>query len=81
MFSTLEALRSFCIYATVCVALLYVNNMTFFLAVVVWDTRRVEYRKKDCFGLCCCKEDSLIFCRGKLASVKQQEFSGNRVDE
>ena len=75
MFSSLEALRSFCLYATVCVALIYVNNMTFFLSVVVWDTRRVEHRKTDCFGLCHCKENSYLFCCGKLASVKQQEYS------
>ena len=42
MFSSLEALRSFCLFACVCVTMLYFTNMTFFLAVVVWDTRRVQ---------------------------------------
>lgn len=41
MLSSLEALRSFCLFATVCVAILYMSSMTLFLAVVIWDTRRV----------------------------------------
>ena len=38
MLSSLEALRSLGLFATVCVAMLYFSNMTFFLAVIVWDT-------------------------------------------
>ena len=41
MLSSLEALRSFCLFATVCVAMLYMSSMTLFLSVVIWDTRRV----------------------------------------
>ena len=46
MLSSLEALRSFCLFATVSIAMLYFCNMTFFLAVVVWDTRRVMEMKR-----------------------------------
>ena len=42
MLSSLEALRSLCLFATVTTAMLYLSNMTLFLAVVVWDTRRVS---------------------------------------
>lgn len=41
MLSSLEAIRSFCLFAGVCITVLYFTNMTLFLAVVVWDTRRV----------------------------------------
>ena len=75
--SSLEALRSFCTFATVCIAMLYFVNMTFFLAVVVWDTRRVQDRKKECFGLCCVRENSRLCCKGRCSSPKQREYSGN----
>jgi len=77
MFSSLQALRSFCLYAAVTTAMLYINNMTIFLAVVVWDTRRVEKLKRECFGLFCCAENSRWCFKGKLASPKQRDFTGN----
>ena len=77
MLSSLQALRSFCLFASVITASLYVSNMTIFLAVVVWDTQRVEALKRECFGLFCCKENSRICCKGKLASPKQRDFTGN----
>lgn len=66
--SSLLALRSFCLFATVCTLTLFLSNMTLFLAAVVWDTERVEQRKRGCKGLLFCKENSLICCKGKLAS-------------
>lgn len=42
--------------------------MTFFLAVVVWDTQRISNYRKDCFGACMCAEDSVMCCRGKMMS-------------
>ena len=77
MLSSLQALRSFCLFATVTTAMLYLSNMTFFLAVLVWDTRRVQHLKKECFSLCCCKETSRLCCKGKLASHKQRDYVGN----
>ena len=75
--SSLEALRSFCLFATVSIATLYFSNMTFFLAVVVWDTQRVMDMKKECFGLCVCQERSLWCCKGKFNSKKLNDFTGN----
>ena len=43
--------------------------MTFFLACVVWDTQRISNYRKDCLGLCCCADDSIFFCKGKLVSL------------
>ena len=40
MFSSLKALTIFCLFATVTVAMLFINTMTLFLAALVWDTRR-----------------------------------------
>ena len=42
MLTSLQALRSFCMFATAITIMLYIGNLTFFLAVVVWDTRRVK---------------------------------------
>jgi len=66
--SSIEALRSFCMFSAVCVAILYLSTMTLFLAAVVWDTQRVSNYRKDCLGFCCCSEDSYFFCKGKLVS-------------
>ena len=30
----------------------------------------------DCFGVCCCKEDSALFCRGRFLSNRLSKFSG-----
>ena len=51
--------------------------MTLFLAVVVWDTRRVQTKQSECFGAFKCQESSIMCCWGKLASVKQMEYSGS----
>jgi len=45
---SLPALRSFCLYASMCICMLYLLVMTIFLAVVVWDTRRVENKRREC---------------------------------
>lgn len=74
MLSSLDALRSFCLFATVNTMMLWASNMTLFLAVVVWDTRRVGQRRKECFGACFCELDSLFCCAGRLASKRQKEF-------
>jgi hypothetical protein len=64
--TSLIALRSFCLYASICILMLYLLVNTVFLAVVVWDTRRVEKKTKECCGLCCCDDDTIICCAGKL---------------
>ena len=77
MMSSLEALRSFCLFATVCIVVQYLSMMTLFLAAVVWDTQRVSNFRKDCLGACCCAEDSIFFCKGKLVSQAQREYLNN----
>jgi len=74
MISSLEALSSFCLFATVCLITLYFNIMTIFLAAIVWDTQRIKDRRRDCFGLCVCKETSLFCCRGLFVSRSQHLY-------
>ena len=62
------ALSEFCVFAGFCVLTLYLIVLTFFLCIVAWDVNRVAAKKRECCGLCCCKEDSLCFCRGALLS-------------
>ena len=75
--TSLPALKSFCMFASVCIVMLYLLVNTMFLAVVVWDTRRVEKRWGECCGLCgiLCKEDTILCCKGKLLAQKQRDYS------
>ena len=70
MFCSLEALKSFCLFAATCVAMNWLCTMTIFSAAVVWDTRRVQEKQNECFGWCSCKETSILCCGGRLASIK-----------
>lgn len=73
--TSLEALKSFCLFACVCIVMLYLLVNTLFLAVVVWDTRRVEKQNKECCGACFCKEESIICCKGYFLSKMQRDFT------
>ena len=66
--STLPGLSSFCTYSAICVLMLYSSVMTIFLSVLYWDTWRVSTRRRECCGLLFCKEDSTLFCQGKMLS-------------
>ena len=72
--NSLTALRSFCIFASVCVLMVYLVVMTVFLSVVVWDTERVARRRGECCGLCMCKHDSVICCKGFFLSNKMIRY-------
>ena len=74
MFSSLEALRSFCLFATICNLMLWLASMTIFLSFVVSDTKRVQDKRKECAGAFVCANDSVFFCKGKLMSKKQREY-------
>lgn len=74
--TSLMALKSFCLFASVCIIMLYFACLTIFLAALAWDTRRVGNKKRECCGACCCQETSAICCKGKCLSPKQREFSG-----
>ena len=64
--SNLPGLESFCVFAGFCVVALYLSFLTIFSPWFVNDLRRQHKLKGDCCGLCCCKEDIIICCRGKL---------------
>ena len=74
--ASIIALSSFCIFAAVSVCMLYCTVLTLFLCALVWDTQRVGNKKTECCRLFCCKEDSIIFCKGKFLSKTQRDFSG-----
>ena len=60
--------KSFCVFASISIMTLYLSVFTIFLPVLYWDTYRISKKRKECFGLCFCKEDSILFCKGKLLS-------------
>lgn len=78
---SLTSLRSFCIFAAVSIVMLYLTVMSFFLAVVVWDTERVGRKKGECCGLCMCKEDNIICCKGSCLSNKQKAYSNVEFED
>lgn len=61
--------------AGIMVILLYISVLTIFLTFVVWDTQRVQMRRKECCGACFCKEDSIFFFKGRLLNPVQRDFS------
>ena len=70
--SSFPGLRSFCVFAGFCVVALYFSFLTIFSPWFVNDLRRQHKLKGDCCGLCCCKEDVIICCKGKLLSDQQK---------
>ena len=74
--TSLPALKSFCLFASVCIVMLYLLVISFFLAIVVWDTKRVEKRWGECCGACgLLDEDTIICCKGKCLAQKQRDYS------
>ena len=52
--SSLEALKSFCLFASMTIVFLYLLVMTVFLCILIWDTRRVEKKWTECCNLLSC---------------------------
>ena len=71
---SLEALSSFCLFASMSIVMLYFTVLCLFLPVLVWDTRRVEKKTKECCGLCCCPETTPLCCCGKCLSFEQMDY-------
>ena len=55
--------------------MLYVTVVLIFTPAMAWDTRRINAKRGDCCGICCCSEDTWICCRGYFLSDKQKIFS------
>ena len=64
------ALSSFCFFCGCCVVMLYFSFLTLFSPWFLEDMIRLHKRKGECFGLCCCREDSILFCRGGCLNKK-----------
>ena len=62
--SNSPALGSFCFFCGCCVIMLYFSFLTLFSPWFFEDMQRLHNRKGECFGLCCCKEDSILCCKG-----------------
>lgn len=79
--NSLTALKSFCLFAAVCIMMLYLTVMTVFLCVVVWDTERVGRKNGECCRLCCCSQTSILCCNGFFLSPKMVAFGSLKDDE
>ena len=81
--SSLEALKSFCLFASMCIVMLYLTVMTVFLAVVTWDTKRVEKKWTECCNLTsfCCSETNWMCCCGVFTTPKQKEYCEVQLSE
>ena len=55
--------------------MLYLSFLTLFSPWFLEDLERMHKRKGDCFGMCCCKEDSILCCKGKFLSERNKKFS------
>ena len=56
---------------------LYFSFLTIFASWYIYDLRRLHERKGDCCGLCCCKEDTVLCCKGYFLSKRQKRFSAD----
>lgn len=81
--SSLEALKSFCLFASMCIVFLYLLVMTIFLSVVVWDTERVAKKCTECCNACacCCSETSILCCCGVCTTPKQKAYCDVELSE
>jgi len=81
--SSLIALKSFCLFASLTIVFLYLLVMTVFLCVLIWDTRRVEKKWTECCNICsiCCGEQNFLCCCGVCTTPKQRAFTGTDQSE
>ena len=56
--SSLPAIRWLCLYAFPTVAIDFIYQITFFVALVVIDERRIKNRRRDCLVCCSVKRES-----------------------
>ena len=63
-FSLMDAQKGLCMICMYCILCLYTSVFAIFAPVLYWDTLRVHRKSGDLGGLCFCKEDSQLFCKG-----------------
>ena len=66
--STILSIRSFCVHCSISICILYLSVLCIFLPCLYWDTIRISKHWKELCGLCFCKDDSILFCRGTFLS-------------
>lgn len=59
--TVLPSLKSFCIFAAVCILMTYLYVVTFFVAVLVLDERRLANNRNGCFPCITHKENKLLW--------------------
>ena len=67
MTSSLPALSSFSLSASFGILFAFFNQLTFFSVFVYYDIKRIEKNYSDWCGCLCCKERSVVCCKGKLS--------------
>ena len=68
--SNSPALSSFCFFCGCCVVMLYFSFLTIFSPWFLEDMVRMHRKQGECFGLCCCKEDSAFCFRANCLSLR-----------
>jgi len=68
--SALPALSSFCMYAALCVLMLFIFQITLFAALATFDTRRVAANRPDC---CFCLPTGCFCCPVKPVEEDAQQ--------
>lgn len=69
--TSVQAMKHFCLYGSFGMFFDYLNQMSFFSAVVALDLRRKEKKIGDCFGLVFCEPNSKACCYGKYSFDSQ----------
>jgi len=71
--TSLPALSNFCGFASLGIFFDYFNQITFFVACIVLDEKRMNRNCGDCCGLCLCAPASAICCKGKCFADEKGE--------
>lgn len=77
-FTILPSLRSFCIFGAMCILMTYIYVVTFFVAILTLDEKRVQKMKNGCVP-CITHEDKTPSCEPKLMWKFLHLFHGRIV--
>lgn len=77
--TSLPALSNFCAFAALGIFFDYFNQITFFVACIILDEKRMYRECGDCCGLCLCSASGAMCCRGKCFAdeegVEKEDWS------